>query len=228
MGNANCTYSEKENHCYQDGNLTEALNYHKKALIMAEKNVPRSACVARIHSDIGVVHRAIGNFHEAIKELQTARHIAEKASADATVISSILNELAETYEIEGSSDEVMDLYEQAQSVLRYSHQEHSIEAAVTYNNIGCAYERRGDLTASSRYFLKAIAIKEVYAPNSISLAATYSNIGSVCKAEGNLDDALKYYEKSVSVKEDIPHSVFSVATTYNNIGSVYAYNMKLI
>ena len=61
--------------------------------------------------------------------------------------------------------------------------------AYSYNNIGVVLKDKGDLDGALGQLQRALAIREVKAPNSLTVSTSYNNISSVLKEKGDLDGA---------------------------------------
>ena len=69
-----------------------------------------------------------------------------------------------------------------------------------YNNIGSAYDSKGNYDKAIRYYEKDLKISlEKLGENHPSVATTYNNIGSAYDSKGNYDKAIRYYEKDLKI-----------------------------
>ena len=92
-----------------------------------------------------------------------------------------------------------------------------------YNNIGMAYDSKGDYDRAMEYYQKALKITlKKLGPEHPKVAIGYNNIGSTYKHKGDYDRAMEYYQKAlkITLKKLGPEHP-KVAIRYNNIGSTY-------
>ncbi len=97
------------------------------------------------------------------------------------------------------------------------------EVAMSYNNIGTAYGRKGDYENQLKYYQKALMIQERQPHGSrTSVELSYNNIGACFRFVGDVDKALIYYFKALNIRvKRYGEMSQKVANSYNNIGSAY-------
>jgi tetratricopeptide (TPR) repeat protein len=95
--------------------------------------------------------------------------------------------------------------------------------AISYNDIGVAYEEKGQYDDALEWHRKALAIREnVFGTEDANVAASYNNIGVAYNKKGESDDALEWHRKALAVREKVLGTEhLDTATSYNNIGAVY-------
>jgi tetratricopeptide (TPR) repeat protein len=69
-----------------------------------------------------------------------------------------------------------------------------------YNNIGLAYDSKGEYDRAIGYYQKALKIGlEKLGPEHPNVAIRYNNIGSAYKHKGEYDRAIEYYQKALKI-----------------------------
>ena len=97
------------------------------------------------------------------------------------------------------------------------------EYGEAYNNIGLAYDRKGEYDRAIEYYQKALKIDiKKLGQEHPDTAIDYNNIGSAYDSKGEYDRAIGHYQKAlkIDIKKLGPEHP-SVAIRYNNIGSAY-------
>jgi len=133
----------------------------------------------------------------------------------ATEVGAILDNL-------GNSNKSLELLQQA-IALYGKNNSNSEEAASAYNNIGVAYDNRGDYKNALIYMKKGLEMRKQLLPeNHSDIATSYNNIAGVYGKLGNFDEALRYYGKSMEIKHKIlPENHKYIPAGYHNIATVY-------
>ncbi len=89
----------------------------------------------------------------------------------------------------------------------------SLETAESYNNLGVAYQKRGELEEAIGAFKTAISID----PN---LAEAHVNLGNGYGMQGRLDDALVAFKEAIRIDPNL-------AGVYSNLGHIYGMQGRL-
>lgn len=97
------------------------------------------------------------------------------------------------------------------------------EVAMSYNNIGVAYGRKGDYENQLKHYQKALMIQERLPGDSdTAVELSYNNIGACFGLLGDFDKALTYYFKALNIRIKLyGEKSRKVANSYNNLGSAY-------
>ena len=100
------------------------------------------------------------------------------------------------------------------------------DVAVSLDNIGSAYNAKGEHDKAIEYHEKALAIlRVVLGERHPDVATSLNNIGYAYNAKGEHDKAIEYYEKALAIKRVVLGERHpDVAVSLNNIG--YAYYAK--
>ncbi len=109
----------------------------------------------------------------------------------------------------------------AQSIIKDA--ANSLDKSLGYNQIGLAYDNKGEHDTAISYYKKAlkIDIKEL-GPEHSNVATSYSNIGMAHSSKHEFDKAIEYFKKALKIDKNIYGESDSKATAYyNNLGGAY-------
>ena len=92
-----------------------------------------------------------------------------------------------------------------------------------YNNLGLAYQQKGDYDKAIGYYQEALKIDlEQVGPEHPEVAIRYNNLGMAYEYKGDYDKAIKYYQKALRMGlEQLGLEHPKVGLRYNNLGVVY-------
>jgi len=92
-----------------------------------------------------------------------------------------------------------------------------------YNNMGLAYNHKGEYDRAIGYYQKALNIDlKKLGPEHPSVAIDYNNIGLAYGSKGEYDRAIEYYQKALKINlKKLGPEHPDTAIVYNNIGSAY-------
>jgi adenylate cyclase len=91
--------------------------------------------------------------------------------------------------------------------------------AVAFNNIGGAYDSKGNYGEALKNYYASLKIREEIGDKK-GIAYCHNNIGIIHYAIGNYEDALSNYFTSLQLLQEIGNKM-AVASVYNNIGNAY-------
>ena len=98
--------------------------------------------------------------------------------------------------------------------------EKSPSLAATYNNLGAAYDGKGEYDKAVEQSEKALGIYEIHPAYKAhpATARTYNNLGAAYDAKGEYDKAIELYKKALGIKEQVYGKAHpETANTYNNL-----------
>ncbi len=92
-----------------------------------------------------------------------------------------------------------------------------------YNNIGGAYDNKGDYDRALEYYQKSLKIGlKKLGPEHPGVAIDYNNTGVAYDSKGEYDRAIEYYQKALKIDlKKLGPEHPGVAIDYNNIGMAY-------
>jgi signal transduction histidine kinase len=91
--------------------------------------------------------------------------------------------------------------------------------AASLNNIGIAYDEKGDYALSLVNYFQSLKLYELQSSDPFDVAMVLGNIGIVYKKQKEYEKVLEYYGKALDIYEE-QESVFGQTVTKGNISSV--------
>ena len=209
----------------EQGDYTNALNFHLKAVSINEKVLGKEhQNTASSYNNIGIALDEQGKYNEAIEFEQKAIEICEKGLGfDHPDTGKCYENIGGVYFKLGDYSHALDYYLKALAIFEKKHGKEHHATATSYDSIGLAYFGLGNYEKALEYHFKALVIQEKTLGLEHPLtASTLNNIGSIYWTKKDYPEALEYFLKAIGIREktlgfDHPDT----ATTYSNIGSIF-------
>jgi tetratricopeptide (TPR) repeat protein len=112
---------------------------------------------ARILNHLGIVHRGVGQYEEALDYLHSAESFYDR-TRDARALGKCCNSLGTAYWWSGNYDEALTCYRRADDYNQRTHQRYVL--GLTANNLGYLHLERGELDEARRAFRRASSIRQ--------------------------------------------------------------------
>jgi tetratricopeptide (TPR) repeat protein len=183
------------------GRLTRALEVDDRILKLAVSRDPAGTVKlrARILSNIGIVHRKLGDLRRSrysLKEaVQTARQGGDNARDG---LAYALDNLGITHHQAGDTDEARECFEEALAIRTGTGD--IAGRATTLTNLARLYRRSGALDEARTALAEATRVLEDLDDRS-KLAAAHSAMGEILEQEGRLADAEQAFRASLAHNE---------------------------
>lgn len=218
---------------YRNENLDSALNYYKKGLTLADRNVDSisptksqtSLFFAQSKSTalrcIGIVYYFKGNNDNAIDYYSKALKISEKID-DKKGITSCCNNIGLVHASQGSYEKALEYY----LISIKTSEEIGDKKGMSncYNLISNVYYYQGNYERAIDYYLKSLKNREEIG-DKYGMAECYGNIGNVYKNQGSYERAIEYSLKALKISEEIGNKRL-MSFNYNTLGTVYTAQRK--
>ena len=183
--------------------------------VLLTENKERNKYRAKLLSDLGRLHKAIGNLENALENYNEAldiqREIDDKSGEGTT-----LNNISQIHHDRGDYETALKYLEQSLAI-RQQIGDKSGEGS-TLNNISQIYDARGDYETALKYLEQSLAIQQEIGDKS-GEGITLNNISQIFKARGDNETALKYLEQSLAIQQKIGDKS-GEGTTLNNISQI--------
>ena len=208
------------NHCEFNtakGFLNEALKLLRHDGVVRDEN----ALVA--NSLLGIVHGALGEFHNAQQchERTLAFQLQELGPQHADVASSY-NNLATVFRHQGDLEQAKENHERALAIRLQKLGAHHVDVATSYNNLAVVLKEQGDLEKAKEYYERALAIQlQKLGPQHVNVASSYNNLAIILSNQGDLEQAKEYYERALAIRlQKLGPQHVDVASSFNNLAIV--------
>lgn len=208
-------YSMKASNFYYKSEFRKVIKLLNIVLELASKNkdIERER---RVLGNMGIIHRNLGNYEEALKYNNRALHICREIGNKYREGRHLTN-ISNVYIDLGDYEKALMYYQEALAINRETGNKWSEE--ITLANIGSVYHSLGDYPKALIYYGKALAINRETG-NKKNEGGILKYIGSANEKLGDYPKALKYHGKALAIyreTEDKKGEGFTLA----NIGYVY-------
>lgn len=156
-----------------------------------------------------------GNYEQSRSFFLEALDIAIKQK-DRLMIGAYLNNAGLTYTYQGNYEEAISLLMKSLSIRE---QIKDPKISSTYNNIGVAYERLGQLEKATKFQLLALKEKEQQG-NQLKISNTLNNLGIIYRKRELYDSSFYYYDRALNTALKT-ENLSQISNAYNNLGFLF-------
>lgn len=205
--------------------LKQVLIYEEKSLEILkktytsknEKTIKKIMKIASVHKELGNYELAIANYEKALKKLN-------KNNSPKELIASCMNNMGILYRSVGNLIKAVSFGENALEIYLEIFGENNIQIAISYNNIGLAYQEKKEYPNAITNFEKAIKIFEsINEPK--SKLSCLNNLASIYKRQKNYFQAIEITKKSLALCQEISQKSplnAQICQITSNLGALYA------
>lgn len=188
-----------------DANISEK----KFPTVFKRKKIPLLINKAFQYLEVGDPKRA--------REIYADAYALAEEIQDESQMAQALNNIALTYQNQGSIADAITYYERSLSLRKSMNDKKGM--AQIYNNLGVSCQNLGSLSRAIDYYLKAMSIREELKDQK-GLAAGYNNLGLLFLKQGDLKKAMEYHQKSLNIREALKDEK-AIAESLHNLALVY-------
>ncbi len=201
---------------YFKDDFQKALELYNQALQRA-KQVDASLAMSKIYNNIGVTHKALGNYDRALEAHLNSLAIKEELN-DRKGMAISYNNMGVIYSTQENLPMAIDYFHKNLKIAEELNLTYRIASA--NQNIGLIYLRQKNFTRALSYFLSSEAsFKEMN--HTRGLSTVYNNLGVVYKEMGELDVAVDYYVSALKLGTEIDDKT-TISNVYRNLGNIYS------
>jgi CHAT domain-containing protein/Tfp pilus assembly protein PilF len=179
--------------------------------------------VATTLHNLALLHQHLGRYNLSESLYKQALSIRIKTRADSSLISQVLNALAELYRIQGKCVLATPLVENALSIRGPILTDKQSDMAGSLNNLAELYRCKGDYELSERTYKMSLSMLEdkleIDHPN---IAFVLNNLALVSQIQGKYKQSESYYRRALSIREKVfGVNHLNVSTVLNNLATLY-------
>ncbi len=167
-------------------------------------------------ANLGIAHRALGNYVQAMDYLHQALVIKQEIG-DLKGEAAILGNLANAYAEVGDYEEAIAKHEASLEIVRTIGNRR--REGIVLSNLGVVYANQGEYEQAIEHQQQSLAIAQEIGDRE-GAGHAYNNLGNVYHALHDEQQALEYYQKSLAVAQEIEHYLMQ-ASVLSNLGAVY-------
>lgn len=174
---------------HQEGNLSEAEKYCRKALSIAPANINTLLL-------LGIISLQVGKHQQAVELLNQVISSSPSHSSAYFI-------LGNAYQAQGKLDNAMACFKKAISF--------KPDYAEAYNNLGVACMDQGSVDEALLCYQKAISLLPDF-------VEAHSNLGNVFKELKRLEDAIACFNKAISLNPDYAEAHYNLGVVFKEQG----------
>jgi len=194
----------------------EALIYAQEGLNLALKN--NDTLAPTFYDYLGEIHRKLGNYNEAINQLNLGLAMKEKSNNTKGIAVSN-NKLGKVYVNKGDYDLAINHFMQALEIMEELDNKEG--QAFYLNNIGVVYDFQSMYDEALQFYEASLAIKKELG-NEAGIASTTNNIAIVYFNLKNYENSLEFHKKALELNKKLDRKN-SLSGSYNNVGFALIY-----
>ncbi len=197
-----------------NGDISKALIYYKKALMINEK-INDQVGVAGSLNNLAFIYDQLGDIPRALEYYHKSLNINNKLD-NKLVESTVLNNLGLIYKNQNEIERAIEYYTKSLKICEEINDVEGIGAALI--NIGSAYDELNNMQKTLDFYNRSL---EVYKTNKDEngVASVLNNIGMLHFKNKDPEAAVKYFLQAVEIQEEL-HKQSDLSLTYLNIANV--------
>jgi CHAT domain-containing protein len=199
------------------GQLETALSYFQEALILYRDHARDESAVADASRKAGHVQARIGDYVEAVQQIEQGMRLAEKNN-EPFMVALCHEELGKVYLGVGIHGQARQEFLAA--IAHYTEKENPREWARAHSFLGQTDYVQGDLVSAANSYRKALSVFQKIGDYTNEAALCFG-LGKLELEEGNLDAAGKYLERSIALTEQLRENAASKDLRSSFLDSVH-------
>lgn len=161
------------------------------------------AALARVSSNLALIHDALGHEEDALRYYEEAVPMVEKLyGCDNLNYATLINNLAMIYKARQQLGKAETLYLRALSIYQKLHRVEHPDTASLLNNLGVFYTEAGEYDKAGNMHWRALNMRRnLYGNNHPEVAQSVSNLAVWFHAQGDFKEAAAHYKEALALLE---------------------------
>ena len=215
--------------CYLHSDYRSAMVFFNAALKLIEDNTTTTTGldhfdVTYIYHWLGVIHKAIGDHHQAKEYYERALSIQlNKLGPDHVDVAKTYHNMGNLHHHLSDNQQVKQYYERALSIRLKKLGSDHVNVASTYHNMGNLHHDLGDYRQAKEYYVRALSIRlKKLGSDHVHVARTYHVLGNLLNDLGDYQQAKEYHQSALIIQlKKLGPDHTDVARTYYSMGILH-------
>ena len=215
--------------CYLHSDYRSAMVFFNAALKLIDDNTKTTTRldhfdVTYIYHWLGVIHKAIGDHHQAKEYYERALSIQlNKLGPDHVDVAKTYHNMGNLHHHLSDHQQAKQYYERALSIRLNKLGSEHVNVASTYHNMGNLHHDLGDYRQAKEYYERALSIRlKKLGSDHVHVARTYHVLGNLLNDLGDHQQAMEYYQSALIIQlKKLGPDHADVARTYYSMGILH-------
>ena len=215
--------------CYLHSDYRSAMVFFNAALKLIEDNTTTTTGldhfdVTYMYHWLGVIHKAIGDHHQAKEYYERALSIQlNKLGPDHVDVAKTYHNMGNLHHHLSDHQQAKQYYERALSIRLKKLGSDHVNVASTYHNMGNLHHDLGDYRQAKEYYVRALSIRlKKLGPDHVHVARTYHVLGNLLNDLGDYQQAKEYHQSALIIQlKKLGPDHTDVARTYYSMGILH-------
>ena len=215
--------------CYLHSDYRSAMVFFNAALKLIEDNTTTTTRldhfdVTYIYHWLGVIHKAIGDHHQAKEYYERALSIQlNKLGPHHVDVAKTYHNMGNLHHHLSDHQQAKQYYERALSIRLNKLGSDHVNVASTYHNMGNLHHDLGDYRQAKEYYERALSIRlKKLGSDHVHVARTYHVLGNLLNDLHDHQQAMEYYQSALIIQlKKLGPDHAHVARTYYSMGILH-------
>ena len=215
--------------CYLHSDYRSAMVFFNAALKLIEDNTTTTTRldhfdVTHIYHWLGVIHKAIGDHHQAKEYYERALSIQlNKLGPHHVDVAKTYHNMGNLHHHLSDHQQAKQYYERALSIRLNKLGSDHVNVASTYHNMGNLHHDLGDYRQAKEYYERALSIRlKKLGSDHVHVARTYHVLGNLLNDLRDHQQAMEYYQSALIIQlKKLGTDHAHVARTYYSMGILH-------
>ena len=215
--------------CYLHSDYRSAMVFFNAALKLIEDNTTTTTRldhfdVTYIYHWLGVIHKAIGDHHQAKEYYERALSIQlNKLGPDHIDVAKTYHNMGNLHHHLSDHQQAKQYYERSLSIRLNKLGSDHVNVASTYHNMGNLHHDLGDYRQAKEYYERSLSIRlKKLGSDQVHVARTYHVLGNLLNDLGDHQQAMEYYQSALIIQlKKLGPDHADVARTYHSMGILH-------